>query len=99
MSNFWRGKMAGEKMTKIAAREQKSHTLDIIVDCGEPSWYAGNSFLASRKRFDSLQGEQVNLFCLALPSAIQNSFFPLFLFCHRTDAQGGVDCCVCISIC
>jgi hypothetical protein len=38
MSNFWRGEMAGEKkMTEIAARERKSHTLDIIY-CGAPSW-------------------------------------------------------------
>ena len=82
-------------MTKIATREQKSHTLDNIVE-----HHHGRPVLASRKRFDSLQGEKVNLFCLALLSAIQNSFFPLFLFCHRTDAQGDVDvdCCVCIPI-
>ena len=45
--------------------------------------------LQQQARRDSIQGlhlalqwEKVNLFCLVLPSAIQNSFFPSFLFCH-----------------
>ena len=73
-------------------RAEISHTQQY---CGAPSWKAGNSFLASWKRFDSLQGEKVNLFCLALPSAIQNSFFPYFS--SATDQTcGGMLIVVCV---
>ena len=44
-----------------------------------------------------MEEEKVILFCLALLSAIQNSFFSSFLFCRGTDAQGEVplvDCCI-----
>ena len=35
---------------------------------------------------------------MVLPSVTHTSFCSLFLFCHRTDARGDVDCCLCILI-
>ena len=60
-------------------------------------WKAPAAEADSRRRV-GVKRVKGHLFCFVLLSAIQNSFFPSFLICHRTDARGDVDCFVCIPI-